>query len=470
MQTNISVSTKENHQFNQSILREYDIRGVVGETLSSDDIYFIGKAFGTIVQRLGEGKNICLGYDGRTSSKEFSEQLAAGLKSTGINVEIVGLGPTPLVWYALMNRDNHAGVMITGSHSPLEYNGVKMSLRSRPFYGEDVQDVGRVAKAGDFLEGEGSIKEVEIKEDYLNRLLHDYEPSEKELKIVWDAGNGAGGELMTEMTKRIKGEHHLLFADIDGSFPNHHPDPTVAKNLVDIQNTIKEHGCDLGIGFDGDADRIGIVDENGTIYWADILIAIYAQEILETHPNSYVISDVKSSSVLFDEIERLGGKPIMWNTGHSLIKDKMKELKSPLAGELAGHICFGDKFYGYDDGLYCAIRLLNIMHKTGKKLSELTSHLPKMFNTPEVRLHVDADKKLPLINAIKENLKSFADIKVNDIDGVRVDSKDGWWLIRQSNTEDVISFRAESKTEEGLKTLQNTIVEQLQLNGVEFKF
>lgn len=461
---------KETHKFHDSILREYDIRGVIGKTLSEKDCYYVGRAFGSVVRRNG-GKRVCIGFDGRESSPVFTTEVISGLVDCGLEVENIGLAPTPMVYFALKTRDMDAAMVVTGSHSPLEYNGIKMALKSGPFYGDMVQELGRIAAAGSFATGKGSKTTVDIQDDYVERLLADYEGTH-DCKVVWDCGNGATGEIIRRLTKKLPGEHILLFDQVDGTFPNHHPDPTVAKNLVDLQKTVVADGYDLGIGFDGDGDRIGAVDEQGNILWADTIMALYAAEVLETHPGATIIADVKCSRVLFDEIERLGGKPVMWNTGHSLIKAKMMETKSPLAGELAGHICFGDKYYGFDDGPYCAVRLINLLAKSGKKLSELAAHLPQMYNTPEVRFAVPADRKFHIAPEICDRLKTENrhDVFVNDIDGVRVTSKEGWWLLRPSNTEDVLTARVEAFTEEGLDHLKGQLIVQLQKSGIKSPF
>jgi phosphomannomutase len=458
------------HQFHPSILREYDIRGTVGDTLKVEDCYFIGRAFGTMVKRRG-GKTLAVGFDGRESSPAFSNEIIRGLNDCGLDVENIGLGPTPMAYFAMKSRKHDAAVMITGSHSPLAYNGIKMAYSDGPFYGAMVQEIGKICAVGDFESGEGKTTTIDVQDAYVDRLLQDYTGS-RDLTVAWDNGNGAAGEIIRRLTKKLPGKHILLFDEIDGTFPNHHPDPTVAKNLVDLQKVVRDNKCDIGLGFDGDADRVGAVDENAEILWADIIMAVYAAEVLKTHPGATVIADVKSSRVFFDEITRLGGKPIMWNTGHSLIKAKMKETGSPLAGELAGHICFADKYYGFDDGVYCAIRLLNIISHAGKPLSQLVSHLPKMHNTPEVRFHVPAERKFDIAPEIKARLQTekAPNVDINDIDGVRVTTPDGWWLMRPSNTEDVLTIRAEGFTPEGLERLKGQLTAQLKQSGIGSPF
>ena len=464
-------SGKATHDIDPSILREYDIRGTVGNTLKDEDCYFIGRAFGTMVVRLQKGKKVAVGFDGRESSPSFAKNVIQGLNDCGLDVENIGLGPTPMAYFAMKSRGLDAAVMITGSHSPLSYNGIKMAYKGGPFFGKMVQEIGRLASAGDFESGQGKTVQVDVQDAYIDRMLKDYS-GKKDLKVAWDIGNGATGEIIRRLVKKLPGQHKLIFDDIDGTFPNHHPDPTVAKNLVDLQKLVRDNGCDIGIGFDGDGDRIGVVDEKGEILWADLLLAIYAAEVLKEHPGAPIIADVKCSRVLFDEVKRLGGQPVMWNTGHSLIKGKMLEMKSPLGGELAGHICFADKYYGFDDAPYCAVRILNILSHSGKKFSELSAHLPKMQNTPEVRFHVPAERKFAIAPEIKTRLKAenAKDVEINDIDGVRVTTPDGWWLMRPSNTEDVLTIRAEGFTNEGLERLKNQLIGQLKQSGISSPF
>jgi phosphomannomutase len=458
------------HIFDASILREYDIRGTVGETLKEADCYNVGRAFGTVLRRKGL-KTVIVGFDGRKSSPAFSSEVIRGLNACGLDVENIGVGPTPMAYFAMKSRGSDAAIAVTGSHSPVNYNGIKMALATGPFYGEAIQELGRIAAAGDYESGQGKTAQVDVRDAYVDRLLQDY-TGPKDLTVAWDNGNGAAGDILRRLTKKLPGKHILLYGEIDASFPNHHPDPTVAKNLVDLQKAVAAHKCDIGLGFDGDADRIGAVDENGNILWADIIMAVYAAEVLKKHPGTPVVADVKSSRVLFDEITRLGGKPVMWNTGHSLIKAKMQELKAPLAGELAGHICFADRYYGFDDAPYCAVRLLNILSHAGKPLSALVSHLPKIHNTPEVRFHVPAAVKFKIVPGIKARLQAANEngVTVNDIDGVRVTTPDGWWLIRPSNTEDVLTVRAEGFTPEGLERLKTQMIEQLKAGGISSPF
>lgn len=451
------------HQFSSTILREYDIRGQVGKNLSEQDAYYLGRAFATFLKRTHNAMRVCVGYDGRQTSPGMAQALIKGLNESGADVELVGLGPTPMLYFAVKDRGADAGIMITGSHNPSDYNGFKMTLQKQPIFGQTILEIGAIAAAGDFESGEGSLSEIDIQDEYVTRLIKDL-TNERPLKIGWDNGNGAAGEILRRLTAQLPGEHILLYDDIDGGFPNHHPDPTVDENLVDLQALVKEHGCDLGIAFDGDGDRIGVVDEHGTVLRCDILMTIYADEVLSTHPGAPIIGDIKCSQVMFDKIDQMGGQGIVWKTGHSLIKSKMAELNAPLAGELSGHIFFADKYYGYDDALYCAVRLINALKSPDGGLSSLTADLPKLFNTPELRIEVDEEIKFDIVPKMIESIKA-QDIDYSEIDGVRVSTEDGWWLVRPSNTQNALVARIEATSEDGLTRLKNMAAGELEKAG-----
>jgi len=458
------------HTFDPVILREYDIRGQIGKNLSEADALALGRAFGTYIRRKG-GSLVCVGYDGRHSSPALADAVIEGLLSTGMTVETVGLGPTPMLYFAVRDHMADGGIMITGSHNPPDYNGFKMTLQATPVFGAIIQELGVIAASGDFETGEGAVRAFDALDNYVDRLLRDYKGS-RPLRIVWDCGNGATGEVVRRVTARLDGEHILLFDEIDGSFPNHHPDPTVDENLEDLIAAVKKNKCDCGIAFDGDGDRIGVVDEKGTVLRCDMLLTLYAREILEEHEGAPIIADVKCSSVLFDEIERLGGQPVMWKTGHSLIKDKMAQMKAPLAGELSGHIFFADKWYGFDDGVYCAIRLMNEVAEAEGPLSTLTAHLPIIHNTPEVRFDVPESEKFDLVRKIVHDLKPLEnkDFQVNDIDGIRVTTPDGWWLLRASNTQNALVTRAEANSREGLEKMKQMVRSEVEKIGYAVSF
>lgn len=451
------------HQFDPTILREYDIRGIVGKTLSDDDARAIGQAFGTLLKRAG-GKSITVGRDGRLSSPGLEAALVEGLASTGLDVHRIGLGPTPMLYFSVYHLEADGGIAITGSHNPPDYNGFKLVFLKRPFYGQQIQELGKVAAAGDFETGQGSVTESPVFDAYVDRLLQDYEGAP--LNVAWDPGNGSAGAATLALTARLNGRHIVINGEIDGTFPNHHPDPTEPKNLVQLQELVAKEKLDLGIAFDGDGDRIGVIDDKGRIIWGDQLLALLSREVLADQPGAAIVADVKSSQVLFDEIARLGGTPTMWKTGHSLVKEKMRETGSPLAGEMSGHIFYAHKYYGYDDGMYAAVRFLNVAAKAGKAVSALRDELPEMVNTPELRFPCPEDRKFKVAEEVAARLKG-SPYKVIDIDGVRVVSEDGWWLLRASNTQDVLVARCEAKDEAALERLKAHLVEQLTQSGIE---
>ncbi len=452
------------HRLDPTILREYDIRGIVGETLSVDDVRAVGRAFAVFVRDAG-GAKVALGYDGRHSSPQLEAAMCEGLTASGLDVLRVGLGPSPMLYFAGATLGVDAAVMITGSHNPSEYNGIKITLKGKSFYGDDIQKLGAVAAKGAFVDGAGNAEQVDVFADYVQRLLKDYE-GERPLKIAWDPANGAAGDVVTALCKTLPGEHFIINGEIDGTFPAHHPDPTVEKNLEQLKALVAEKGCDLGFGFDGDGDRIGVVDGLGRVLWGDQIMVLLAAEVLADEPGATIIADVKASQVFFDAIAAMGGKPVMWKTGHSLIKSKMQETGAPLAGEMSAHIFFKHRYYGYDDAVYAAVRLLSIVAKGTKSLAGLRDDLPQMVNTPELRFDCAEDRKFAVVDEVKQRLRGQSDIEVNDIDGVRVQSKDGWWLLRASNTQAVLVARCESDTEAGLARLKAQLAAALALSGV----
>jgi phosphomannomutase len=458
----------DKRKLDPTILREYDIRGVVGESLKVEDVRSIGRAFGSIVvDQMGSelAPTVAVGYDGRLSSVKFSDAMCSGLESAGIGVVNVGCGPTPMLYYATHELSSDAGVMITGSHNPANYNGIKLVLAGKPFFGADIQRLGKRVEIGDFKDGLGSTKKHNLEAKYIRRLLQDFS-GEKELRIAWDPGNGSSGEIVTELIKSLPGEHFLINDKIDGNFPAHHPDPTIESNLVQLKDLVIKNSCDLGIGFDGDGDRIGLIDSNGRVLWGDQILILLARDVLKNNPGETIIADVKASTVFFDEIIKAGGKPVMWAAGHSLIKSKMLELNAPLAGEMSGHIFFADKYFGYDDAIYAAIRLLTILSNSDQTLTEMHDKLPKTLNTPELRIDCPEERKFDVIKEIKGRLSTVDNITVYDIDGVRVESKEGWWLVRASNTQAVLVARCESTTEVGLSFLKKQVRFQLAASRV----
>ena len=458
------------HHFHPTVLREYDIRGIIGETLGPDDARAIGRGFATLIKRAG-GSTVAVGYDGRTSSPMLEHALVEGLNASGCDAVRVGMGATPMLYYAAASIEKvDGGIQITGSHNPANYNGFKMVFQGRPFFGEDILLLGRMAAEGDWIDGVGTSETRDILDEYVERLLAPLaafdDATLSGLKVGWDAGNGAAGPALELLAARLPGEHHLLFTEVDGNFPNHHPDPTVEANLEDLRALVADKQLDFGVAFDGDGDRIGAIDGEGRVIWGDQLLMIYAEALLKKRPGSTIIADVKASRALFDHVAQHGGKPVMWKTGHSLIKSKMKETGSPLAGEMSGHVFFADEYYGYDDALYAGVRLITSAAELGRSVTELRSAMPAMINTPEMRFQVDESRKFAAIDEVKARLAA-SPAQVDGTDGVRVTTEDGWWLLRASNTQDVLVARAESDSEEGLARLMAQIDEQLALSGLE---
>ena len=448
------------HKFDPSVLREYDIRGIINDTLTANDAHAIGSIFGSVINKNG-GHSVVVGRDGRHSSLEIEKNLIEGLISQGLKVFKIGLCPTPQLYFGVHHLRADGGIMITGSHNPPDYNGFKMMLGHGPFFGQDIKDMAKTPyNRTKIIEG-GQQIQLDIQDAYLHRVLEGLRLDTK-LSIVWDCGNGVAGPVIDKLSKSLSGEHEVLFVDVDGNFPNHHPDPTIEKNLETLITRVKKRNADLGIAFDGDGDRIGVIDNLGKILWGDQLLAILAEDVLLEQPGSTIIGDVKASQGLFDRITALGGKPLMWKTGHSLIKSKMKEVNAPLAGEMSGHIFFSDRYFGFDDAIYAAIRLIDVVNRQGKKLSTIRSALPSVINTPELRLPCEGKNKFSMIEQVKEILREYKDVEVCDIDGVRVSSKYGWWLIRASNTQEIIVARCEATSTEYLENIKAQLKEVLQ--------
>lgn len=451
------------HRFDPTSLREYDIRGIVGKTLGPDDARAIGRGFATLVRRAG-GTRVAVGRDGRVSSEMLEAALVEGLTASGVDVVRVGLGPTPMLYYAEATLEVDGGIQITGSHNPADYNGFKMVLQHKPFFGEQIQQLGQMAADGDWDEGTGTVTDADIEDDYVGRLLAGYAGGT--YRIGWDAGNGAAGRVIEKLVKLLPGEHHTLYTDIDGNFPNHHPDPTEEKNLADLKALVAEENLDFGLAFDGDGDRVGAIDGEGRVVWGDQLLSILAVPVLRKDPGATIIADVKASQMLYDRIAELGGEPLMWKTGHSLIKTKMKETGAPLAGEMSGHIFFAQDYYGFDDAQYAAVQVINAVHVTGKSMTELRSEMPNFVNTPEMRFQVDESRKFAVVDEVLDRLEAEG-ADVNRTDGARVNTPDGWWLLRASNTQDVLVARAEAKDQAGLDRLMAQIDAQLAASGLE---
>jgi len=453
----------KSHSFHPTTLREYDIRGIIDETLGTDDARAIGLSFGTRIRRNG-GKRVAVGYDGRLSSPMLEAALVEGLQASGCDVVRIGLGPTPMLYFAVHDQNCDGGVQITGSHNPPNYNGFKMMLGHGPFYGSDIAAIGTMSAAADWESGAGGVSSVDMEDRYVARLVQNL--ILPPLRVGWDCGNGAAGRIVEKLVAQLPGEHMLLFTDIDGTFPNHHPDPTEEKNLLDLRRLVAENNLDFGVAFDGDGDRIGAIDGKGRVIWGDQLLSILARDLLAQVPGATVIADVKSSGALFAAVAEAGGTPLMWKTGHSLIKAKMKESGALLAGEMSGHIFFAHDYYGFDDALYAALRLMAAVGRMGGSLTALRDAMPEMLNTPEMRFQVNETRKFAVIDEVQARLRR-AGAQVNEIDGARVDTEDGWWLLRASNTQDVLVARAEGHSPQALKRLVAAINAQLEASGIE---
>jgi phosphomannomutase len=451
------------HKFNPTILREYDIRGIVGDTLTEADAYALGRTYAALARDEG-ARRIAVGRDGRTHSGMLEAALVRGLIEGGVDAVLIGMGPSPMLYFATHYLGVDGGIQVTGSHNPADYNGFKLLLNGRSVFGQEIQALGRRAAANDWSEGQGATEEVHIREAYVERLLEGF--AGNPYRVGWDAGNGAAGPILDTLIERLPGQHYAIFTKVDGTFPNHHPDPTVEKNLEDLKRLVAAKNLDFGIAFDGDGDRIGAVDGKGRVIWGDQLMLILAEPVLKEQPGATIIADVKASQVLFDGIARLGGKPLMWKTGHSLIKSKMKETGAPLAGEMSGHIFFKHRWYGFDDALYAAVRLIEAVSASGRSLTEIMDAMPKSVATPEMRFQVDEVRKFAIVEEVRDRLSGDGAL-VDATDGVRVKTADGWWLLRASNTQDVLVARAEGADQQGLDRLIAQIDDQLARSGVE---
>jgi phosphomannomutase/phosphoglucomutase len=459
----INNSTKNSSiQINPSIFREYDIRGIAEKDLSADFARLLGRTYAEwALKKLGrESMTIAVGQDCRLSSDAYASALIQGLTQSGVNVIKIGVCPSPLTYFSVFHFNLDGAIMVTGSHNPAEYNGFKIGFGKDTLHGEQIQELKHVFLAGTFKDRPtGTIESREIIKPYVEYVSKQIKPSKK-LKVVLDAGNGTASTVAPVLFQAMGAEVIPLYCELDGRFPNHHPDPTVPKNLAALVQEVKRSGADFGVGYDGDSDRIGAVDHTGRILYGDELMIVFSREVLKQHPGATIISEVKSSHRLYQDIAAKGGKPLMWKTGHSLIKSKMKETHAKLAGEMSGHIFFGDRWFGFDDAIYASARLYEIIGAQGS-LASLISDLPAVFNTPEIRIDCEEEKKFQLISAAAELLKDPQGKSVT-IDGLRVDYADRWGLIRASNTQPVIVMRFEAQTQEGLHSIQNKF--QLALN------
>jgi len=441
-------------KINAEIFRQYDIRGVVDKDLTLETVELLGKGIGTYF-RSSNRREVALGRDCRLSSPRFSETLSKGLLSTGCRITDLGIIPTPLLYFTMYTKNMEAGVIITGSHNPPDYNGFKMMMGKETLYGDSIQDILKIIQDEEFVaEGESSVKKYDIIREYQDYILQNIK-LERKLRVIVDAGNGTAGVVAVPIFQKLGCEVVPLYCEMDGTFPNHHPDPTLPEALEDLIQKVKETEADLGIAYDGDGDRIGVIDDRGQIIWGDMLMVLFSRDILPSHPGAPVISEVKASKVLYDEVERLGGRPIMWKTGHSLIKKKIKEEKALLAGEMSGHIFFADRFFGFDDAIYASARLMEILSRSDKKISEMFSGLPKTYNTPEIRIYASDEVKFKIVEDVKKELAK--EYPVIDVDGVRAIFPAGWGLVRASNTQEALVLRFEADTEEDLKSIQDEV-------------
>ncbi len=438
---------------NPAIFREYDIRGLVDKDLTSETVRELGRGFGSYFARHGI-KRITVGRDCRPSSDPFFDVLLEGLLASGMAVTDVGVCPTPLLYFSIVHLEHEGGVMITGSHNPPEFNGFKVCVGKDAIYGEEIQRVREIIEQGEYIRGKGGLARHNIIPDYHRYVLSNIQVN-RAIKVVVDAGNGTGGVVGVPIMRELGCQVEALYCEMDGRFPHHHPDPTVEENLTDLIATVKDTGADLGIGYDGDADRIGVIDEEGRIIWGDRLMIIFARDIIRERGGGTFIGEVKCSQTLYDEIERLGGRAIMWKTGHSLIKDKMKQEGALLAGEMSGHMFFADRYFGFDDAIYASCRLLEILSKTGKKVSELLEGIPQTFITPEIRVECPDDVKFKIVEQVTEYFRR--EYPVIDVDGMRVQFPDGWGLVRASNTQPALVLRFEAASQERLGEIRGMV-------------
>jgi phosphomannomutase/phosphoglucomutase len=450
----------------QNTFREYDIRGVTGKDLTPDVARLVARGYAAFLTECGIKGEIAVGRDNRPSGNDLHRELVAGLLESGFDVVDVGVIPTPLAYWAQHNLKVAGGIQITGSHNPPEFNGFKLGVGTRSIYGADIQKIYQIALAGKFPSGKGSLRSEEIVDRYVEDVGQRIGKISKPVNCVVDCGNGAGAIIAKKLFDRIGVDAHILFGESDGTFPNHHPDPTVPENLEDLIASVKERKAEVGIAFDGDADRIGLVDEQGSIIWGDQLLIIYARDVLaRTGKGQSIIFDVKCSQALPEEVEKAGGKPVMWKTGHSLIEEKMHETHAPIAGEMSGHMFFAEGWYGFDDAMYGAARLLRIVADTGMSVRQMMADVPRFVSTPEIRVDCPDDVKFGVVaNARKHFAESH---NVIDVDGVRVLFGDGWGLIRASNTQPVLVMRFEARTQEHLDMIRSEMEGWLREQGVK---
>lgn len=456
------------HTFTSTILRAYDIRGIYRSTLTEADAHAIGMAFIACLQNRGHGVTVAVGRDGRLSSPALANALVKGLMQAGGNVRDIGCGPTPMLYFAGIALQCDGAIQVTGSHNPPSHNGFKMVMNGKSFFGDDIQELGAISAAGVADMAGGMVSKEKVFDRYVNRLLHQSDAGD--LSVVWDCGNGAAGPATAAITQKLTGTHQVLFADIDGNFPNHHPNPVDPTTLNILRRTVAESGAAIGIGFDGDGDRIGVIDAKGRQVPGDFLTAYLAQDILKRHPGSPVILDVKSSDMAAKIITKFSGDAQIWKTGHSHMKKRMAEIDAPIAGEMSGHIFIADDFYGFDDALYVAIRLISQMVRTGESITDFVDTLPAQHVTPELQIACSDNEKFCLVERLAAHVKTiYEDRDLTLIDGVRVRTIDGWWLVRASNTEAALVVRAEGTCTDALGKLVKNIESALAAVGMNWR-
>ncbi len=438
----------------QKVFREYDIRGIAGSEITDPDVTTLGRAFGTYMARQGK-RRIVVGRDCRLTSDRYRDLLVAGLLQSGMDVVDIGVCPTPLLYFAIRHLDREGGMMITASHNPPEYNGFKVCNGFDTIAGAEIQKLAHLARSGDFSSAQGTLDHFDIISPYVDFVTGNIR-LEGRLRVGVDGGNATGGPVATVILERLGCEIYPIYCDMDGTFPNHEPDPTVMENLVDLRNLVLREQLDAGVAYDGDGDRLGVIDHRGEVVFGDKLMIIFAREILSRRPGSVFISEVKCSKTLFDDIERHGGLAIMWKTGHSLIKAKMKEVDAQLAGEMSGHIFFKDRYFGFDDGIYASCRLLEVLSRSGKRIPELLEGVPAMHSTPEIRIECPDEIKFEVVDRAKREFKE-KNLKVIDIDGARITFPDGWGLVRASNTQPVLVLRFEAQTLDRLGEIRDLV-------------
>ena len=449
----------------REIFREYDIRGITDTQLTPDVARAVGRAFAAFLTERSVRGAVAVGRDNRPSGNGLHRELIAGLVESGVDIIDIGVVPTPVAYWAQHNLDVVAGIQITGSHNPPEYNGFKLGVGKASIYGDDIQRIYQLAKSGAFPGGTGSVREEPIIDRYIDDVVNRIGRISRPLRIAVDAGNGAGALVAPRLFARLGVEVNCLFCESDGTFPNHHADPTVPENLADLVDEVRKGDYDFGVAFDGDADRIGVIEHTADIIWGDYLLIMYARDLLTRVAHAPIIFDVKCSQALPEAIEKAGGVPVMWKTGHSLIEEKMHGMHSPLAGEMSGHMYFGEDWYGFDDALYGAARLLRIVADSGHSVHELLADVPRFFSTPEIRVNCPDDRKFGIV---REAVKYFGTrYTTNDVDGVRIQYPDGWGLIRASNTQPVIVLRFEARTKPQLDAIRAEIEGWLTQHGVQ---